>query len=300
MRTKLIRKELKASELIGKTHDGKHIYLFDYLPNSSVMREIGRLRELSFRQVQEGTGRALDIDRYDRYYRHLILWDEEELEIIGSYRIGEAAKILKKYGESGLYTHSLFEFTPALISKLEHAIELGRSFIQPRYQGKHALDYLWYGIGAYLYQHPEVRYMLGPVSLSTALPEPIQKTIASFYSRLLGSCEVLATPRLPFAWEESENVIDALEVSSDEEYKQAYAILKEKLGQAGAKVPILYKQYVELCNHGGCQFLGFNVDPNFSNCVDGLILVHIEAIKEKKYQRYIQSHAAMTKNIVSI
>ena len=300
VRTKLIRKELKASELIGKTHDGKHIYLFDYLPNSSVMREIGRLRELSFRQVQEGTGRALDIDRYDRYYRHLILWDEEELEIIGSYRIGEASKILKKYGESGLYTHSLFEFTPALISKLEHAIELGRSFIQPRYQGKQALDYLWYGIGAYLYQHPEVRYMLGPVSLSTALPEPIQKTIASFYSRLLGSCEVLATPRLPFAWEESENVIDALEVSSDEEYKQAYALLKEKLGQAGAKVPILYKQYVELCNHGGCQFLGFNVDPNFSNCVDGLILVHIEAIKEKKYQRYIQSHAAMTKNIASI
>ena len=106
-KTKLIRKELKASELIGKTQDGKYIYLFDYLPNSSVMREIGRLRELSFRQVQEGTGNALDIDSYDRYYRHLILWDEEELEIIGSYRIGEAWKILKHRGEQGLYTNSL-------------------------------------------------------------------------------------------------------------------------------------------------------------------------------------------------
>ncbi|HRQ06154.1 MAG TPA: lysophospholipid acyltransferase family protein, partial [Nitrosomonas halophila] len=140
VKTKLIRKELRASQLIGRTQDGKHIYLFDYMPNSSVMREIGRLRELSFRQVQEGTGNALDIDQYDRYYRHLILWDEDELEIIGSYRIGEANKILGKSGETGLYTNSLFKFDQSLMPYLEQAIELGRSFIQPRYQGKRSLD----------------------------------------------------------------------------------------------------------------------------------------------------------------
>lgn len=299
VRTKLIRKELKASQLIGKTQDGKHIYLFDYMPNSSVMREIGRLRELSFRQVQEGTGNALDIDSYDRYYRHLILWDEDELEIIGSYRIGEASKILKEHGESGLYTHSLFEFDSAFVPYLEHAIELGRSFIQPRYQGKRSLDYLWYGIGAYLYQHPEIRYMVGPVSLSTALPESAQKVIAGFYTELFGKDELLAKPRLPFEFERAEDFVPFKKVADEVEYKQAYTILKERMDEFGVKVPVLYKQYVELCQPGGCEFLGFNIDPTFSDCVDALILVHINTIKEKKNQRYIESHAMVMQSLNS-
>lgn len=299
VRTKLIRKELKASQLIGKTQDGKHIYLFDYMPNSSVMREIGRLRELSFRQVQEGTGNALDIDSYDRYYRHLILWDEDELEIIGSYRIGEASKILKEHGEAGLYTHSLFEFNPAFVPYLEHAIELGRSFIQPRYQGKRSLDYLWYGIGAYLYQHPEIRYMVGPVSLSTSLPVSAQKMIAGFYTELFGKVELLAKPRLPFEFERVEDFVPFKKVADEVEYKQAYTILKEKMDEFGVKVPVLYKQYVELCQPGGCEFLGFNIDPTFSNCVDALILVRIDTIKEKKNQRYIESHAMVMQSLSS-
>jgi len=291
VRTKQIRKELKASQLIGKTQDGKHIYLFDYLPNSSVMREIGRLRELSFRQVQEGTGNALDIDSYDRYYRHLILWDEDELEIIGSYRIGEAAKIIKARGAEGLYTHSLFSFNPAFLPYLEQSIELGRSFIQPRYQNKRSLDYLWYGIGAYLHQHPEIRYLTGPVSMSTALPQPAQQVIASFYSTLFGNNAQLVEPRLPFEFNTVTDFAKYSHVTDEAEYKHAVALLKEKLDASGVKVPVLYKQYVELCEPGGCEFLGFNIDPQFSNCVDALILVHIDAIKEKKQQRYIESHA---------
>lgn len=291
VRTKQIRKELKASQLIGKTQDGKHIYLFDYLPNSSVMREIGRLRELSFRQVQEGTGNALDIDSYDRYYRHLILWDEDELEIIGSYRIGEAAKIIKARGAEGLYTHSLFSFNPAFLPYLEQSIELGRSFIQPRYQNKRSLDYLWYGIGAYLHQHPEIRYLTGPVSMSTALPQPAQQVIASFYSTLFGNNAQLVEPRLPFEFNTVTDFAKYSHVTDEAEYKHAIALLKEKLDASGVKVPVLYKQYVELCEPGGCEFLGFNIDPQFSNCVDALILVHIDAIKEKKQQRYIESHA---------
>lgn len=291
VKTKLIRQELKDSQLIGKTQDGKHIYLFDYVSNSSVMREIGRLRELSFRQAQEGTGNPLDVDSYDRYYRHLILWDEDELEIIGSYRIGEVSKILRQYGETGLYTNSLFRFEPALMTYLEHAIELGRSFIQPRYQGKRSLDYLWYGIGAYLYRHPEIRYLFGPVSMSNAWPEPAQKMIAQFYTALFGVDKKLCEARTPFYFDEMN--VPALDgrTAGEAEYKLAYAKLKERLEDHGVKVPVLYKQYVELCQPGGCRFLGFNIDPKFSNCVDALILVDIDAIKEKKYQRYIESHA---------
>ncbi|MBX3617303.1 lysophospholipid acyltransferase family protein [Nitrosomonas sp.] len=291
VRTKQIRKELKASQLIGKTQDGKHIYLFDYLPNSSVMREIGRLRELSFRQVQEGTGNALDIDGYDRYYRHLILWDEDELEIIGSYRIGEAAEILKARGADGLYTHSLFKFSDNFLPYLHQSIELGRSFIQPRYQNKRSLDYLWYGIGAYLHRHPGIRYLTGPVSMSIALPKPDQQVIASFYDTLFGSNTQLVEPRLPFEFGIATDFAKYDRVNDEAEYKQAVALLKEKLGASGVKVPVLYKQYVELCEPGGCEFLGFNIDPQFSSCVDALILVHIDAIKEKKFQRYIGCHA---------
>lgn len=299
VKTKLIRKELRASQLIGRTQDGKHIYLFDYKPNSSVMREIGRLRELSFRQVQEGTGNALDIDQYDRYYRHLILWDEDELEIIGSYRIGEANKILGKFGETGLYTNSLFKFDQSFMPYLEQAIELGRSFIQPRYQGKRSLDYLWYGIGAYLYLHPEIRYLFGPVSMSISLPVPAQKMIASFYTELFGNDKQLSTPRLPFEFARTQDFDPFGKVSNEAEYKRAYAILKQRMDDLGVKVPVLYKQYAELCRPGGCEFLGFNIDPDFSNCVDALILVHIDSIKEKKYQRYIESHAMALQHLDS-
>ena len=298
-KTKLIRKELRSSQLIGKTQDGKHIYLFDYMPNSSVMREIGRLRELSFRQVQEGTGNALDIDSYDRYYRHLILWDEDELEIIGSYRIGEAGEILREYGQKGLYTNSLFEFDETFIPYLEHAIELGRSFIQPRYQGKRSLDYLWYGIGAYLHQHPEIKYLFGPVSMSNSWPEAAQQIIAGFYSRLFSSDKALVKARLPFHFDPVNDCTALNAVTSEAEYKQAYAELKKKMDVFGVKVPVLYKQYVELCRPGGCRFLGFNIDPKFSNCVDAMILVQINAIKEKKFQRYIESHGQILENLNS-
>jgi len=290
VKTKLIRNELKNSQLIGETKDGKFVYLFDYASNSSVMREIGRLRELSFRQVQEGTGNTLDVDSYDRYYRHLILWDEEELEIIGSYRIGEAKNILKEKGKIGLYTNSLFKFDHTLIPYLENAIELGRSFIQPRYQGKHSLDYLWYGIGAYLHQHPEIRYMFGPVSLSTSLPKEAQKIIASFYTDLFGHENTLSIPRLPFEFDQVKDFKQFKNISNETEYKRAFSILKGKMADFGVKIPILYKQYVELCQPGGCKFLGFNIDPKFSHCIDALILVDINTIKEKKRQRYIDTH----------
>lgn len=295
-KTKLIRKELRASQLIGKTQDGKHIYLFDYIPNSSVMREIGRLRELSFRQVQEGTGNALDVDSYDRYYRHLILWDEDELEIIGSYRIGEAGMILREFGEKGLYTNSLFKFEKAFIPYLENAIELGRSFIQPRYQGKRSLDYLWYGIGAYLHQHSEIRYMFGPVSMSNSWPDEAQKIIASYYTTLFGNHNKLSEPRLPLRFESIQDFSSFNNVTTEADYKLAYTLLREKMETFGVKVPVLYKQYVELCQPGGCEFLGFNIDPKFANCVDALILVHIDTIKEKKYHRYIESHELVIRN----
>jgi len=297
-KSKLIRKELKQSQLIGAADDGKQIYLFDYQPNSSVMHEIGRLRELSFRAVREGTGNALDIDAYDRYYRHLILWDEDELEIVGAYRIGETAKIIQSSGLQGLYTHSLFDFDNELLPYLEDSIELGRSFVQPRYWGRRSLDYLWFGIGAYLQQNPEVKYMFGPVSLSASYPQAARELIGDFYSELFGSDIDLAEPRTPFEFQHSGLFERFRSVATESEYKQAFSLLKQHLDGMGVRLPTLYKQYVEICDPGGCEFLGFNVDPDFSDCIDALILVHVDAIKQKKRERYISGHVASHKTAV--
>ena len=141
--------------------------------------------------------------------------------------------------------------------------------------------------------------MVGPVSLSTSLPESAQKVIAGFYTGLFGKDELLAKPRLPFDFEQVEDFVPFKKVADEIEYKQAYTILKERMDEFGVKVPVLYKQYVELCQPGGCEFLGFNIDPTFSNCVDALILVHIDTIKEKKHQRYIESHAVVMQNLHS-
>ncbi len=289
---KSIRDELKQSEFLGATQDGMEIYLFDYRSNSSVIREIGRLRELSFRQVHEGTGKPIDIDEFDRYYRHLVLWDDKQLEIVGTYRIGEGMHILAQQGVQGFYTNTLFELQGGMVSYLEKSIELGRSFIQPRYWGKRSLDYLWYGIGAYLQRHPQVEYMIGPVTLSASYPEAARHEIVNFYQQLFGYSNNLVKPRLPYDYPVSSDYAEFQHVKDESDYKQAYSRMKVKLDKLGVRVPPLFKQYVELCKPGGCEFLGFNVDPEFSNCVDAMILVHIDAVYEKKRDRYINVHSA--------
>ncbi len=287
---KSIRNELKASELIRSTPEGMQIYLCDYQPNSSVIREIGRLRELSFRQVQDGTGHTIDIDQYDRYYRHLVLWDDNDLEIVGAYRIGEGARILAQRGVEGFYTHSLFKMNAGMISYLEKSIELGRSFIQPRYWGRRSLDYLWFGIGAYLQRHSGIEYMFGPVSLTGSYSDEAKNVIVSFYRDLFGRSDKLVTPRLPYNVSQDDSFSAFKQIKKESEYKQAYALMKEKLDLLGVRVPTLFKQYVEVCRPGGCEFLGFNFDPEYSNCILAMILVHIDAIYPKKQDRYIHGH----------
>jgi len=281
-----IKKELKNSTVLGKTNDGKIIYLYNYTPDSAILKEIGRLREISFRKVNEGVNKKRDIDKYDKYYQHIILWDEEELDIVGSYRIGNAKEIYEKYGFDGFYTNTLFKFRDNFKPYLEDSIELGRSFVQPKYWGSRALDYLWFGIGAYLKANPQIKYMYGPVSLSANLPPIAQDLIVGFY-------KYYYTPKTTFIKEIEKFTYnfeydDELNIVSDLSYKDNLKMLKNSLKAIDCCIPTLYKQYSELCEEGGVEFHGFNVDPNFSNCIDGFILVHVNKIKESKKQRYIK------------
>lgn len=279
---RLLKQELREAELLGETGDGKKIYLFDYRSDSAVMAEIGRLREIAFRCVGEGTGQRRDLDRHDRHYRHLILWDEEDLEIAGAYRLGEASSM----PPDQLYSASLFRYSEAMAPCLAQGIELGRSFVQPRYWGRRSLDYLWYGIGAYLRRHPEVRYLFGPVSLSNSYPKRARDLLVWFYRHYFPDAEGLARANNPYPLEaDLERELSSLFVGDD--YSADFARLREQLEYLGVSVPTLYKQYSELCEPGGVRFADFGVDADFGFCIDGLVVVDIHRVKARKRQRYI-------------
>lgn len=282
-----IKKELQQAELLGETSDNKKIYLFDYQSDSAVMYEIGRLREITFRQVGEGTGNDRDLDRYDRDYRHLILWDENDLEIAGAYRLAEVQNLLSKSDSRGIYSQELFDYDDDQISPyFEQGLELGRSFVSPKYWGKRSLDYLWYGIGAYLKRYPNIRYLFGPVSLSNSYPDFAQALIISFYQHYFHDDSQLAVAQVPYRInaEEQARVNESI---SGLDFNADFKTMKSLLAHMNVTVPTLFKQYSDLCEAGGVRFIDFNIDANFGNCIDGLVMVDLHSLKPSKYKRYI-------------
>ncbi len=281
----LLRRALRQANCLGHTQDGMQIYLFDYAADSPVMRELGRLRELTFRRVGEGTGQRYDLDRYDRHYQHIILWDDEALELVGAYRIADCASVIQRDGVEGLYAASLFQYQPALLAQLNTSIELGRSFVQPRYWGRRSLDYLWYGIGAYLKTRPEITHMIGPVSISAKLPQMARDLLVSYYRHYYGNSG-LALANAPYQLSDAGES-EAKRLFSLDDAREDFIALKERLDLYGVTVPTLYKQYTELCAENGVHFLDFSVDADFGYCIDGLVSVEVVKIKPKKRQRYI-------------
>lgn len=281
-----LKKELSRSKLLGITSDDRYIYLFDYHSNSSVIREIGRLRELTFRAVGEGTQKPRDIDGYDKTYRHIILWDESAKEIVGSYRIGEAFKIRTQGRKGALYTDELFTVGNQFEHIYPYAVELGRSFIQPKYWSKKGLDSLWQGIGAYLATHPHVRYLFGGVSISNDYPEIAKQQIIGLYQHFFKpqNASAYASARMPYRCNRA-----ITEAYRRKTYHQAFKELKTDLAAQNLTIPVLFKHYVELCHKQGVKFIDFNIDPDFSFCIDGLILIDLNQIKESKRRRYLKT-----------
>lgn len=277
--------ELKKSPLLGQTSDGKKIYLYDYVEDSIVLKELGRLREISFRKVGEGVNKKRDIDKYDVYYQHIILYDKNELEIVGAYRIGNSDTIFKEFGTKGFYSNTLFQFNDEFIFYLQNSIELGRSFVQPKYWGTRALDYLWYGIGAYLKANPNIKYMFGPVSISATFPTIAKDMLVFYYNYYYSSEKNLVEAKSPFSY--SSYIHDIKEFFTLEDKKKDFRSLKTALSNIGVNIPTLYKQYSEVTNDDGVKFLDFNVDKNFGDCIDGFILVEIDKIKDSVKQRYM-------------
>lgn len=282
-----LRQELRSAKLIGSTGDNHKIYLCDYEKHPSILREIGRLREFTFRLVGEGTGARRDLDKYDHYYRHLVLWDEKQLCIAGAYRLGEAYQLMQKQDVNSLYTSELFNLHPEVLPYLQKGLELGRSFVHPDYWGKASLEYLWQGLGAYLQHHSQVQYVFGPVSMSAQFSKYLRDLLVFYYQTYYAHAEYLAEGKHPHEIEEAQ-LIEFQNQFDKLDRDQAFKLLQEIFQKHQQKIPVLFKQYAALYEEDGYKLLAFSVDSEFGNCLDGLFMADLEKMKPSKRARYIR------------
>lgn len=241
------------------------------IPN--VLNEIGRLREVTFRAVGEGTNRSVDMDEYDLYYFHLFIWDDDADRIVGAYRVGKGKDIIDRYGIKGFYINSLFKIRKAMLPILYESIELGRSFIVEDYQRKPLpLFLLWKGILYFLIKNPEYRYLIGPVTISGKYTDVSKELIMKFIIRNHYNPELSGyiTPRCKYRVETNDPDVDVmLEAASND-----IAILDRMIGDiepSSDKLPVLLKKYISL----NARIIGFNIDPKFNMCLDGLLILDL-------------------------
>jgi putative hemolysin len=260
------------------------IFVANSLQIPTVLREIGRLREKTFRAAQEGTGEACDLDEFDRFYQHLFMWNQAKQEIVGSYRIGRADQILNKLGVAGLYTSSLFKFNGGFIDRMGPALEMGRSFIREEYQRKPtALALLWRGIGAYLAQNPQYKVLFGPVSISRSYQATSMRLMLEYLQRSRGDADFAALvkaknpPSTNLNSEESRTI--EMLVEDDDDISSLISDIEDD----NKGMPVLLRYYLRL----GARVLSFNVDPAFGDCVDGLIVVDLRKTEPKLLKRFM-------------
>ncbi|MFZ2237873.1 MAG: lysophospholipid acyltransferase family protein [Dokdonella sp.] len=288
---------LQQAEKLADLSDGKQLFLFTGAQSNPLMRELGRLRELTFRKVGEGSGKCRDLDTYDAHYEHLVLWDSHAQCIAGAYRLGHAGRLTTSGELSGLYTSTLFDFSPQLRTQLPHGLELGRSFVTPAYWRSRALEQLWQGIGLYLQRHPELAYLFGAVSMPITLPREAREWIAAAHLQYFGIAD-LATARRPFVVS-SEVDCHVRQACDGMDAQAAMGKLRRHLDSLGVSLPVLYRQYVDLVEPGGAQFLAFGDDPGFSGCVDGLVWLDLSKLKPGKRARYLGARAQASASAIS-
>ena len=249
-----------------------------------VVREIGRLREIAFRAVGEGTGRSLDLDRFDNHYLHLVLWDDRLCQVAGAYRLGPTPDILPRFGIRGLYTATLFRYDPRLFDALGPALELGRSFVRPEYQKQFApLFLLWKGIGRYVARRPECGTLFGAVSISSSYHPISRHIIVRFLeAHRLEHLVPLVLPRKPYRADARLLSRTGIIRHVPEDLENASALVAD-LESDRKGLPILVKQYLK----SGGKVLGFNLDPGFSNALDALIVVDLRRASDTLLNRYL-------------
>ncbi len=255
----------------------------------ATLEEIGRLREQTFRAVGEGTGQEIDLDRFDRYYEHLFLWDEAQGRVAGAYRLGRADLILREYGPSGLYTSTLFKFEKPFLASLGNAVEMGRSFIIRDYQRNlSSLPLLWRGIAQWMVRNDGYTKLFGPVSISKDYDSLSRKMMVEFLQEncLHADLASYVKPRNPFRYLRGRRLMREFISANLRDVDDCSALISS-VETDGKGIPILLKHYLRLSG----TLLSFNVDKDFSSVIDGLILVDLTETEPRLLAKYMGEEA---------
>jgi len=255
-----------------------------------ILNEIGRQRELTFRAIGEGTNKAIDLDRFDDYYHHLFLWDDEEKCIVGAYRMGMGAEIFEKYGIDGFYLQDLFGFEPELYGMMRKSIEMGRAYIVKEYQQKPMpLFLLWKGIVHTTLRYPEHKYLIGGVSISNQFSNFSKSLMIEFMKSNYWDPYVAQYihPKKEFKVKlkdaDKEFVFDETEADLNK-----FDRLIEEVEPGSLRLPVLIKKYIKQ----NAKVVAFNVDPLFNNSVDGLMYIKIADLPESTVKPVMEEFQA--------
>jgi len=287
-------KDLIKSDLIALRNDNDLLFTnnnyecyfakADQIPN--VLREIGRLREITFRQVGEGTNLEIDLDKYDNHYHHLFLWDREADKIVGAYRMAIGAEVYEKYGIKGFYVNELFNFEPEIHPFFKKCIEMGRAFVSSEYQQKPMpLFLLWRGIVHITLRNPQQKFIIGGVSISNQFSDFSKSLMIEFmkthyydstvaqYVRAKKEFKVkLTEEEKKFIFDESEADLNKFDKIIDE------------LEPNVLRLPVLIKKYIKQ----NARVIAFNVDPNFNDAIDGLMYIRVSDIPDSTVQPVLE------------
>lgn len=295
----LIEKELTLDKFLRYTNYGKnHIYILDAFDSPHTMLEIGRLREISFRDAGGGTGKPYDIDEYDTMptpYKQLIVWNPEEKEIIGGYRYIRLGDL--QPNEKGIYplaTTKMFQFSEKFIQEyLPYTIELGRSFVQPRYQPAHnsrqglfSLDNLWDGLGALTVLNPDIKYFFGKVTLYLNFDQMARDAILYFMMKFFPDTEQLVVPYNPRGYSHDISRLEVMFTASS--YKENYRELQKFVRSRNESIPPLVSAYMGLSPT--MKTFGAALNPEFGPVEEIGILITIADIYQSKKERYVKTY----------
>lgn len=273
--------------LVSKNYE---VYLVnaEFIPN--VLQEIGRLREITFREIGEGTNKALDLDAFDTYYHHMFLWDNEAKKIAGAYRMGLGSKIFPMYGIDGFYLQDLFRFEPELYPMMSQSIEMGRAFIISEYQQKPMpLFLLWKGIVHTTLRFPEHKYLIGGVSISNRFSDFSKSLMVEFMKSNYYDPYVAQ-----FVYPKKEYKVKLKDVDKDFVFDESEADLNkfdkiiDELEPGQLRLPVLLKKYIKQ----NAKVVAFNVDPLFNNAVDGLMYIRIADLPESTVKPVMEEFQA--------
>jgi putative hemolysin len=289
----LMMEELKVldeNDSLLLTSKSYRIYLADskHIPN--IIREIGRLREVTFREVGEGTNKSLDLDKFDNFYKHLFLWDDANKQLVGAYRMGFGKEIFKKHGIEGFYVNELFKIEPELFDMMESTFEMGRAFIVKSYQQKPMpLFLLWKGIVNVTLRYPEYKFLMGGVSISNKFSNFSKSLMIEFmkshyYDPFVAQyVHPKKEYKVKLKVADKDFVFDTTKADMNKFDK-----IIDEIEPGNLRLPVLLKKYIKQ----NANLVGFNVDPKFNNAVDGLLYIRIAELPESTVKPVMEEFQA--------